>query len=428
MKKRSEHISDEAFGFNIDTPAPEAKEVGIRQVRTVSPDYANKRQDIPNKEKSKNDKKGPHFIFRHFFNTLILALNVVVGLGLIFSAYSSEIPPTKWSPAVVVAMTFPGWFLAMLILFITDLIWWRRTAWVAGIAMLCCIGQIHEFTPLNLPHWRMSDSTKERAFTLLTYNVYNFDDFQGHTGDFNRQMEYILDKCPDIVCLQEAMFIAPTAENKINQFQLDAMHEMYPYVFTQGRNFALLSKYPAKPINLDFPANEFKSGDIAAWRLDVKGKIVNIFSVHLRSLALTIEDKAAYQDIVKLDSISKNDLRDAKSTIFPKLTQAGIEREGQIRYLQKYLHRYGGKNAIICGDFNDPINCYGLYLLETESHMRQAYEDAGFGPMITYNANDLYFRIDHVLYRGCFKPWSIHRGRQKSSDHYPVLTTFVMDK
>lgn len=104
-----------------------------------------------------------------------------------------------------------------------------------------------------------------------------------------------------------------------------------------------------------------------------------------------------------------------------------MEREAQIRYLQKYLQRYGGKNVLVCGDFNDAVNCYGLYLLEHESHMHQAYADVGLGPMITYNANDLYFRIDHILYRGDMRPYSMSRGSIKASDHYPVTARFFFE-
>ncbi len=411
-------------GFHIDTPAPEAREVGVRPVRRLSDD-----QDRPQARKPVQMPKRPGFVnfLKNLCHLLVLIINALCAVGLVVSAYASHIAPSHWPPAVVVAMTFPAFFLGIVVSLIADLIWWRRTCWVPILAIIVCLPQVREYCPINLPHLHVSEAVKERQFTLLSYNVYNFNDYPGHEGDYNRQLEYILEKSPDIVCLQEAAYIAPTSDNRISQFQLDEIHEMYPYVFTQGKNFALLSKFPAKPINLDFPANEFRSGDMAAWRLDIKGQVVNLFSVHLRSLALTVEDKTAYQDIVKLDSISKKDIREAKSAIMPKLCQAGVEREGQIHYLQKYLSRYGGKNAIVCGDFNDPVNCYGLYLLKKENHMQQAYEHAGFGPMITYNANDLYFRIDHVLYRGNLKPWSISRGRTKASDHYPVLTTFVLE-
>jgi orotate phosphoribosyltransferase len=46
----------------------------------------------------------------------------------------------------------------------------------------------------------------------------------------------------------------------------------------------------------------------------------------------------------------------------------------------------------------------------------------------TYNRNRLYFRIDHVLYRGALRAVNVrceHSGTGSHSDHYPLLTTFV---
>lgn len=412
-------------GFSIDPPTPQAREVGIKQVRRP----AAAQPTWPNGESARPAPKPPSLrqMIRHIGYWIMGIINVIVATAMIFAAYSERIPPSEWGPAVVVAMSFPAWLLAMTLLLIADLAWWRPLAIIAGLAMLTCIGQVQRFSPFNMPHIHLSDERKETSFTLMTYNVYNFDEFRQNDGDENRQLAYILRKNPDIVCLQEAMYISPTKQNKITQKQLDSLHIIYPYVFTQGMNFALLSKFPAQPINLDFPKKEFASGDIAAWRLNIHGRVVNLFSVHLRSLGLTDDDKGAYQDIVKLDSITKRDIHDAKSAIVPKLAAAGVEREAQIRYLQKYLQRYGGKNALICGDFNDAVNCYGLYLLEHESHMRQAYADVGLGPMITYNANDLYFRIDHILYRGDMHPYTMSRGNIKASDHYPVIARFYFE-
>jgi endonuclease/exonuclease/phosphatase (EEP) superfamily protein YafD len=56
--------------------------------------------------------------------------------------------------------------------------------------------------------------------------------------------------------------------------------------------------------------------------------------------------------------------------------------------------------------------------------MKDAYEECALGPTITFHASRFYFRIDHVLYKGNFEAIDIERGDQKSSDHYPLLTTF----
>lgn len=358
---------------------------------------------------------------------IVVAINSLAAIGLLVSAYSQRISPEAWPTASIIAMSFGFWLLGVIVLFAADLRWWRRAAWIPGLAMLACVSQIDSFMPLNLPHMRMSQAEKEKSFSLLTYNVAAWNDNQGKDAGYNRQMDFILKQNADIVCVQEARFLAPTAENKIKQAQIDSMHTAYPYIMTQGSDFAILSKYPVEPINLDFPSAEFDSGGMAAWRTRIDGRVVNIFSVHLRSFGLSDDDKGKYEDIVKLDARTRGELSEAKASILPKVAHAGVQRTQQIAYLQKYLQRYGGKNAIVAGDFNDTENCYGIYRLCADSRMRQAYEYAGFGPAHTFNANLLFFRIDHILYRGEMKPYSIRRFSTKASDHYPLKATFIMD-
>ena len=60
--------------------------------------------------------------------------------------------------------------------------------------------------------------------------------------------------------------------------------------------------------------------------------------------------------------------------------------------------------------------------------MHDAYAQNAFGPTITYHGNRFYFRIDHVLYGGDMEAVDIERGDVPSSDHYPLLTTFVFDE
>ena len=363
----------------------------------------------------------------HVINLFVVAVNSLAAIGLLVSAYSQRISPESWPSASIIAMSFGFWLMGAIALFAADLRWWKRTAWIPGLAMLACVSQINSFMPLNLPHMRMSAAEKERSFSLLTYNVGAWIDNQGKEMSFNRQMDFILAKNADIVCIQEAHFLAPTAENRLKQAQIDSMHTAYPYVMTQGNDFAILSKFPIEPINLDFPAEDFASGGMAAWRTKIDGKVLNIFSVHLRSFGLSEDEKGKYEDIVKLDARTRSELSQAKASILPKVAEAGVQRTQQIAYLQKYLQRYGGKNAIVAGDFNDTENSYGIYRLCSGSHMRQAYESAGFGPAHTFNANHLFFRIDHILYRGDMKAYSIRRYSTKASDHYPLKATFIME-
>ena len=57
--------------------------------------------------------------------------------------------------------------------------------------------------------------------------------------------------------------------------------------------------------------------------------------------------------------------------------------------------------------------------------MRDAYTDSAFGPTITYIDSRFYFHIDQILYRGDMRAVGIERGNIKSSDHYPLIATFL---
>lgn len=369
-------------------------------------------------------------IFRRIIMGTVLFACILCSIGLIFSSYSSYISPIKWPPITIVSMSFPFWLFGEIVLFVGFLFWWKKMALIPGLTILLCISPIASFMPLNLPKLPMSESDKERSFTLMTYNVYIFEEFSPNAKKpkQNRQIDYILKRNPDIVCLQEAAFLSPTKRNKITQTQLDSLHSRYPYIMTCGRNFAVMSKFPVKPVDISFPSEKFQSGDISCWRFTIHNQIVNLFSVHLRSFGLTNGEKNAYEDIVKLDAKSKSDFVKVKRNIAPKLMKAGTERAKQVHLLQKYLEKYGGKNVIICGDFNDVENSYGVQLLTRDNHMKQAYREVGFGPVITYHANNLYFHIDHILYRGDMKPYKIRCGHISASDHFPQTVTFIMDK
>ena len=64
--------------------------------------------------------------------------------------------------------------------------------------------------------------------------------------------------------------------------------------------------------------------------------------------------------------------------------------------------------------------------LFNSSGFRDAYVDAGNGPMYTFNAFHMLFHIDQILYRGDMRAVSVEKGRLKASDHHPVSATLVI--
>ncbi len=358
---------------------------------------------------------------------IILAFTIIISAGFLISAYSGMVSPASFKYAPLAAMTFPIWLTAILVIAVIDIIWWRRTAVIPFLSILICIPHIYKFCPVNIRNGEMTEAQKPRSFTIMTYNVFQFiNQNKNYPFDDNAQLEYIMNVSPDIVVLEEAEYLGATPSNKITQEQLVALHRMYPYTFVESKEFAFLSKYPAEPIPVNFPKKDFLTGDVAGWRFYKNDIPINVIGVHLASFSLGNSEKEKFKEMTTPDKLDAAYIKEARYDFIPKIIRATQQHTGQIEVLGRILKKFGGENTIVCGDFNDPVGSYPLYYLEENCNMKQVYPEVGFGPMITYNANHFYFRIDHILYRGNLKPYSIKRGNLKASDHYPLIATFLI--
>jgi len=360
-------------------------------------------------------------------NAGMLALNIMLGAGLVVSAYSGCESPIDTPILGVVVLTFPAWLAAVAAILVADIIWWRKTSLVAIAALAAAWPMVWNTCPLNIGAGIENGTKPERIFTLLTYNVCNLKDATGkYPGDVNPTISYILRTDADIVCLQELKMLEQLPEKHIGKAQLDSLHERYPYILLSGYAMAVLSKHPLTNLHLDVTSREPGNYcDVAGVVAEIEGHRLAIFSVHLQSYSLSKDDKATYRDLTRLRT--DEDLHEIRNTLLYKLELAAMHRAKQAAMLGRYVDYYGGENVIVCGDFNDVPGCYTLRTL-AEHGLREVWPAVGFGPTYTYNDNRFYFRIDHVLWRGELRPAGINRGNVRYSDHYPLLTTFVWDE
>lgn len=365
--------------------------------------------------------------WKHFFSVVMCVVTSVFSLGLLAGAYAGFVPPSKFAAAALMSMTFPFWAVAVLLVFVADLIWWRRWAVISGLALLLCAGPLWDNCPLNLPRSPLSADERRRSFTLMTYNVANFYDLTGtYPGGINPTISYILQEDPDIVCLQELEYFSAYENTRVTSGQIDSLHRRYPFVVLNGHTQGIMSKFPVEPLRLDFRHGVKGGGDMAAYRVIIEGEPVNIFNLHLGSFLLTKSDKELYRDVTKLGMKDNHgELQQVKDSLLRKVMAAAVTHEAQADELIRYIRRYGGKRAIVCGDFNDVPGSYAVRHL-ADVGMKAVYPEVGFGPMLTFHANRFYFRIDHVLYRGGLEPVRLERGSVPYSDHYPLITTFLI--
>jgi hypothetical protein len=364
--------------------------------------------------------------FGGVLTTIIVVLNIVVCGTLLLASYAGNYAPTEHHLLGVMPMLIPIAAPAVLVLVIIDLIAWRRTAVCAFLSFCICFPAILDVFPLHLSQKALNGDEQERAWTLLTYNNYQNQDITGeYPGDINPYASYILKTDADVVCLQENQSFGPSRSIHLTQEQVDSISKRYPYIMLAGKALCIYSKYKIEPLNIGYQSGTSGSGDIAAYRLHIGDKQVTIFNVHLRSFNLSNDDKELYHELTEFKG--KRRYNEVRNELIGKLADAAADRALQADSLVRYIKHYGGKNVVVCGDFNDVPGCYTMRQLE-EQQLKDVYGSIGFGYINTYNANRFLFCIDHVMWRGDMTPRSIVREKLPISDHYPLLTTFVFNE
>lgn len=348
-------------------------------------------------------------------------LNIVCGLCTLLAGYGGYINPDKFALAQLANMTFPGWIVLTLILLAVNLFIRKKLAWLSVAVLVACIGPILTISPLNFTSRSLSPDDESRTFTLLTYNVYNFRDNQGVNPEWgNRTLSYILSTDADIVCLQESSNLNGVGKKA----QRDSINSRYPYrLYSNRSGEVLLSKYHATEI--DTPQPDWGSGSFCAYDVEVEGHEVTVVNCHLQSIGLTDDDKELYRELTdkELRNPSRSELSKVKNGIVTKLLAAFRIRAQQARYIKEFLATRKG-NVILVGDFNDVPGSYAYRTIKSDG-LKDAYSECAFGPTVTYNDNRFYFRIDQMLYWGDLEAVRIKRGDLRSSDHYPLLATFL---
>lgn len=357
-------------------------------------------------------------------------VNVLVALLTIFSAYGGMFSPNARVIASFAAMALPAMLLAGIIIAILDLLIDRRLILALAAGWAISMPSLLVFSPLHFGSPRLTPEQKEREFTFMTYNALHFLDFRGKLPSVTRNatVGYIIDTDADIVSLQEVENIHPNPDWHLTRAMIDTLKILYPHrIVGMSNQLTILSKYPMEPVEVSVPPDVRYA--IGCVRIDIDGSPVHLLNVHLKSIGLTPDDKTLYKDV--LTDVPKNrtelrsEMRQVKSELFSKLAEAFVVRAHQARAVKAVVDSIGGP-FIVAGDFNDVPNCYAIRTIRS-AHLRDAYADAAFGPCITYHGDHFYFRIDQILYKGPFKAISVKKGDINSSDHNPLLATFLMD-
>lgn len=347
-----------------------------------------------------------------------LLTNGIIGLGLLFCAYSPYLSPVE-HPVLACA----GLFLPLFMVFnLFMLCFWLLVKRVYMVLPLFFFvagwNAVWTYLPLNIN--KVESEGQGDTIKLLTYNIMGMPAGKGRKAlAENPIVDYLKQSEADIVCLQEF----PVYNHSIRK----QLSKTYPYIKTiilGGRNgLACLSKYPILSVRR-IPYVSAYNGSMLL-RIKAGKDTLTVMCNHLESNKLNVKDKETYQDL--LHSPGKNKVEKGGKQLLHKLSDAVAIRAAQADTIAQVIRRDKARYQIVCGDFNDSPISYTHRIIS--EHLQDAYVEAGLGPGFSYNRDLIYFRIDHVFVSPSFQVLSCKVDRSISiSDHYPVWCLLKKEK
>jgi endonuclease/exonuclease/phosphatase (EEP) superfamily protein YafD len=356
---------------------------------------------------------------------ILLVITVIAAIAMLLSAWGGLIDPHKSRIMPLATLAMPWVLVANVVILVMWLLFMRwRYALIPLAVIVLSWSPVSTVCPLNvLAKNYDSDST----FKVMSYNVANFD--YTNQDKPSKPMRHILDMDADLVLMQEGSqdryFL--TVPNVVSM--REEIEQKYPYHSDGYRDLVILSKYPYTVApDSAFETNPNHDGGVYAKAFDIEmpgGKQLRIISLHLRSIGMDREDKDLYADLTRRE-VNVNDrsnLRRIKRSLYDKLGRA-FDRHAEEAEIVRALIDKGPSNVIVCGDFNEAPSSY-CYRTIRGDDFRDSFQDCGCGFAYTFNANRMYFKIDHILYRGDMEAVDWRRDKIADSDHLPQMATFI---
>lgn len=346
---------------------------------------------------------------------ILRLLSIVAAFVLLFAAYGGRVDPTVWSLPSLATLALPAVAVGVVVLLVllALLRQWRAAVILVG-ALCLSWPTLRLISPVNVFHPKSDPDSPQ--LKVLTMNVTEFN-WQENTDLPSKNMRYILDEDADIVAIQEGLVYFSYEKQPRLKSMLEELYKKYPYRKKHYFDVGILSKYPFEEVESPVLETDSLGYFIKAWDVEAPGGNLRVVSMHLSSLRLTHNERGVIESI-NMPSGRKRRIQ----SVTRKLDNAFISHARQARAMRQLLDDTSG-DVLVMGDMNDTPGSFAYRTICGED-LRDAWADTGFGPTYTFNANHLYVKIDHILYRGNLKPLSCNRVKSGESDHYPVVAVF----
>ncbi len=316
-----------------------------------------------------------------------------MAFALLLSYILPYIEPKKFAFLSVLSLAVPFLIIINILFVIYWLLKVKKQLLVSLVVL--ALGYSYVFSLYKLTSSKNVDDSEN--ISVMNYNVRLFNVFDWIEGPNLKEnmSQFILDKNPDILCMQEYR-----TDDDINFSIFPYKHiELSGNKVKNGQ--AIYTKFPIiNSGSIEFP----KTSNNAIFVDIVKGvDTIRVYNVHLQSSGI--------DPTVELSKENSENLVKRVSSTF-KMQQSQTE--------QFLIHKNKSPyKTIISGDFNN--TAYSYVYKEIKGEMKDAFEQAGNGFGRTFDFKFFPVRIDFVLVDDAFDINAFKTFDVKYSDHYPVM-------
>ena len=376
--------------------------------------------------------------------SVMMMLTLILCVILLASAFSDHVSPTTWIyPSFfgigfgISATVAVVWLIILLVLHR-----WRCAA-ILTVTLLIIGEPLSRICPLQIlgkPEPETNIMTVDGKTTqipvdslrILSYNTCAMG--QTHLSQIKEKIpviDVVRESGADIVCMQEYAFTL--SKNGHTEKELRGrLSDLYPYYdFTpnDGRTALGVAFYSKFPIKKATRIDKRKKGYFSAmyYQIEAYGKRIGLINMHLRSNMIQQKDRVLYDEMI--DHFEKDSLQRIRTGMMRSLANAFRKRSEEAVLISRFLKENHPDDMplLICGDMNDTPVSYCYHTIG--QGLKDAWQQAGRGPGITFREHRLWFRIDHVFHSAHFR--SLDAKVRKDilySDHYPLQVTLQLLK
>ncbi len=353
--------------------------------------------------------------FLQGFSKLLIG---ICGIAALLSSFLCAICPFI-NPSVFVWTAFFGlgfwmiFFANIFILIVLIFLKSRRTLLIPILAIIFLIPGLTKSYSFG------KEKNTDAQVKIMTYNVGVFRDYKAKDKtvlDVKKSLvNFIKEHEPDIICLQES---GKWPNNTAKEFSKMIGYKYYSYNKNGNSYF---SKYKIENVSdfNDEKLNRFV--DMKNIKIDDENHFY-LINCHFNSFGISSEEIEYIND-------TKNIVKDSEiygKSLITKLTNGFKLRTKSTRLLLENLPD-NDIPFVICGDFNDTPLSY-TYSQMSMAGLKDAFITSSKGIGKTYCGPLPLLRIDYFWYNDMIEVVDFKRIKQTTSDHYPLIMTFNINK